>query len=34
MTQILVLAISGYFSHTDVIRIYANVYADNLKSAT
>lgn len=32
MTQILVLAISGYFSHTDVIRIYANVYADNISS--
>lgn len=32
MTQILVLAISSYFSHTDVIRIYANVYAGNISS--
>lgn len=32
MTQMLVLAISSYFFHTDVIRIYANVYAGNMSS--
>ena len=32
MTQMLVLAIDSYFHHTDVIRIYANVYADNRAS--
>ena len=32
MTQMLVLAIRSYFSHTDVIRVYANVYAGNMPS--
>lgn len=32
MTQMLELAIDSYFHHTDVIRIYANVYADNRAS--
>ncbi len=32
MTQMLVLAISSYFHHTDVIRICANVYAGNIAS--
>ena len=32
MTQMLVLAIRSYFSHTDVIRVYANVYAGNMSS--
>lgn len=32
MTQMLAQAINSYFSHTDVIRIYANVYADNIAS--
>lgn len=32
MTQMLVLAISSYFFHTDVICIYANVYAGNMSS--
>ena len=32
MTQMLVLAIRSYFSYTDVIRVYANVYAGNMPS--
>lgn len=32
MTQMLALAISCYFHHTDVIRICANVYAGNIAS--
>ena len=32
MTQMLVLASRSYFSHTDVIRVYANVYAGNMPS--
>lgn len=32
MTQMLALAISCYFHHTDVMRICANVYAGNIAS--
>jgi len=32
MTQMLVLAVNSYFSHTDVMRICANVYAGNMSS--